>query len=152
MLTAGGAIIGLVVGTDVRLWAAAALLATLGLVEVTGRAGRLPQNRRLVPQTILAADGVTGPLQFGFEMGTGLRTYAPSALPLAVVVLALLWSPTAAEGLAVGIGFGLGRSLVLPARRRDPDEWDRRLSEAKRAIALTLALPFGLVAVGLLAG
>lgn len=139
-------------GTDLRLWAAAALLVTLGLVEVSGRAGRLPQNRRLVPQTILAADGVTGPLQFGFEMGTGLRTYAPSALPLAVVVLALLWSPTAAEGLAVGIGFGLGRSLVLPARRRDPDEWDRRLSEAKRAITLTLAVPFGFVAAGLLAG
>jgi hypothetical protein len=140
------------VGADLRLWAAVALLAALGFVEITGRANRLPQNRRLVPQTILAADGVTGPLQFGFEMGTGLRTYAPSALPLAAVVMALLWAPAAIEGLAVGVGFGLGRSLVLPGRRGDPDGWDRRFVDAKRPIAVVLAVAFGVVAAQLLRG
>jgi hypothetical protein len=144
--------LGLVVGTDVRLWTAAAALVALGLVELTGRADLLPQNRRLVPQTILASDSVTGPLQFGFEMGTGLRTFAPSALPWALVVLALLWAPMAADWLAIGLGFGLGRSLVLPARRRHPDDWDRRLSHAKRPIAIILATPFGLIAAALLRG
>lgn len=151
-LTAGGALVAVAVPAGVRLWSAVALLAALGAMEVAGLANRLPQNRRLVPQTILAADSVAGPLQFGLEMGTGLRTYAPSALPFALVFVALLWSPSAAEGLAVGVGFGLGRSLVLPARRGDPDGWDERMAAGKRPIALVLTGGFGLVVAGLFSG
>jgi len=98
----------------------------------------------------LAADNVSGPLQFGFEMGTGLRTFAPSALPLGIVVMALLWSPNAAEGLAVGMGFGFGRFLAIPARRGDPERWDRRISEAKRPTRLILVTAFALIVAELL--
>lgn len=150
LLTAVGALIGVALPTDIRLWAAVALLSVLGVVELAGLADRLPQNRRLVPQTILAADTLSGPVQFGFEMGTGVRTYSVSALPLGVVVMALLSSPNIVEGLVMGLGFAAGRSLVHPARRADPERWDRRVFAARRPLAFILAAAFGLVAAQLL--
>jgi len=125
-------------------------LVTLGAFEVSGQAYRLPQNRRLVPQTIVASDAVGGPLQFGFEMGTGMRTFAPSALPLGAVAIALLWSPSAVEGLALGLGFASGRALAIPARRVDPERWDRRVAGAKLATRLILGAAFALVVAPLL--
>lgn len=149
-LTAVGAVVGVAVPSPVRLALAVASLAVLALFELAGRASRLPQNRRLVPQTILASDAVAGPLQFGFEMGTGLRTFAPSALPLATVVLLLLWSPNALEGIAAGTGFGVGRALAIPARRTDPERWDRRMSEAKAPVRVVLVGAFAAIVVQLL--
>jgi len=40
----------------------------------------VPQNARLVPEDVQHLRE-WGALQFGFEMGTGMRTYSPSALP-----------------------------------------------------------------------
>lgn len=151
-LTAAGALIGVAVPWGARLVVGVGVLVALGLVELAGRAGRLPQNRRLVPQTILASDNLVGPLQFGFEMGTGMRTFVPSALPLALVAMALLFSPDALAGLAMGAGFGAGRALAIPARRRDPEAWDRRMSSAagKAMVRLCLGTSFALTVVGLL--
>lgn len=151
-LTAVGAILGVVVPLGVRLGVAVVLLGVLAVFELMGRADRLPQNRRLVPPTIMAADADAGPLQFGFEMGTGLRTFAPSALPLATVVVALLWAPGGLEWLALTLGFGLGRSLAIPARRVEPERWDRRMAAAKKPMRLLLTLPFAFVVMGLLRG
>jgi hypothetical protein len=149
-LTAMGAVIGVGIPSPVRSALGFGVLVAIGGLEIAGHADRLPQDRRLVPQTILAADTVTGPLQFGFEMGTGVRTFAPSALPLGLAVIALLWSPNAVEGLAMGAGFALGRALAIPARRPEPEQWDRRMSEAKSAIRLILIAAYALILVEIL--
>ena len=66
----------------------------------------VPENARLVPEEVQHR-AHWGALQFGFEMGTGMRTYSPSALPhlaLAAVVLVvpLPLAPAVAAGFAVG--------------------------------------------------
>ncbi len=100
----------------VAIAAAAVAAREVGLVDFA-----LPQNGRQVPQWMTTIAGY-GALQFGFEMGTGLRTYIPTGLPhlLAITVL-LIASPTA--GLLAGLGFGLGRvaMLVNVTTAADPD-------------------------------
>ena len=114
--------------------------------ELTGRAGALPQARRLVPQTILRTSRVAGPLQFGFEMGTGVRTFMPSALPFALVSLLLFQAESLLLCALAGVAFGLGRALVRPARSRDPLQWDRRLRGARRTFSGVLTGGFVVLA------
>lgn len=86
---------------------------------------RLPENRRLVPDTVFRLGRHLGPLQFGLEMGTGARTYLPSGLPyVAAIAVALTASVPAA--LCAGAGFGLGRALMTTANLRYDSEngWD----------------------------
>ena len=71
----------------------------------------VPQNARLVPQFVTRVP-FWGAVQFGAEMGTGMRTYSPTGLPhimVAAIVLCASWS----EALAAGVGFALGRTLML---------------------------------------
>lgn len=82
--------------------------------EVLGLGPRLPQTRRLVPERV-ALDGHSGLFQFGFEMGTGVRTFVTSSTPYAVAGIAAL-SGSLLYGLLVGLGFGLGRAVVIPVR------------------------------------
>lgn len=96
--------------------AAVALLAReFGLLRFP-----LPQNARQVPQFVTRVP-FWGSLQFGTEMGTGVRTYSPTGLPhlIAMAVLLLASWP---EALTAGVGFALGRSLMtlgfLAARDR----------------------------------
>ncbi|CUR62560.1 membrane hypothetical protein [metagenome] len=56
-----------------------------------------------------------GALQFGFEMGTGLRTFMTSVLPHAIALCALFFLPTA-DAVLAGFGFGAGRAAVPLAR------------------------------------
>lgn len=98
----------------------------------------------------MAASSVSGPLKFGFEMGTGVRTYVTSVLPWALVGLILLLAPGLTGGVFIGVGFGAGRALVLAARKADPHVWDQRMGEAKRGFVLVIALAFCLIAVRLL--
>jgi hypothetical protein len=82
------------------------LARELGLVRL-----RVPENARLVPEDVQHR-AHWGALQFGFEMGTGMRTYSPSALPhlaLAAVVLVVPF-PVA---FALASGFAAGR-LAMP--------------------------------------
>lgn len=95
----------------------------------------LPQNARLVPATVFRHGRFFGPLQFGLEMGTGLRTYVTSGLPYVLLPLvALLASPVAA--LVAGMGFGLGRSLMTSSNLRfsDDNSWDLEFSSYQRPI------------------
>ncbi len=88
----------------------------LAAVAVLGReAGlwrfRVPENARLVPEDVQHLQE-WGALQFGFEMGTGVRTYSPSALPhLALAAIVLVVPFPAAFALAAG--FAAGR-LAMP--------------------------------------
>jgi hypothetical protein len=128
------------------LLAAAVLLRELGLIRLP-----VPENARLVPEHVLHRGRALGGLQFGFEMGTGMRTYSPSALPhlvLAAVVLALPWQ----GALAAGAGFALARWIMAAASIGHSDDgswselWKRngRLLAAGTAIAAIGSLTWGL--------
>lgn len=107
--------------------AVAILLAGHGFLGV-----HLPQRRHQIPRTVFDRSPERAAARFGYELGTGLRTYLPSAAPhvlvAGIVVLGLpLWA-----ALALGAGFGAGRGL-LPTQRAlapDPSRWDARLDLA----------------------
>lgn len=99
----------------------------------------LPQNARQVPQEVLTGQVARGSLQFGFEMGTGVRTYVSSTVPYVLVAALLLTAPGIAAALAAGLGFGFGRA-VMPLSRylsRDGERWDADLHAHLRTIKLT---------------
>lgn len=127
--------------------------AVVALREVGALSFGLPQNARLVPESVLRHGRFWGPFEFGLEMGTGVRTYVTSGLAYVVVpVLALLagWAPA----LLAGVGFGLGRTVMtVSALRYGRDaEWDRAFDRHARPIhgillsAFAAALAVALVA------
>ncbi|GIH98411.1 hypothetical protein [Planobispora takensis] len=71
----------------------------------------LLQNARLVPQFV-ALTPFWGSVQFGMEMGTGMRTYSPTGLPH-ITALCLLLLGSWSDALMAGAGFALGRALML---------------------------------------
>lgn len=75
-----------------------------------------PQNARQVPSWV-----TEGPPShffiFGVEMGTGTRTFAPTALPH-LLALTVLVAPTVAVAGGAALGFATGRSLAVPLYRR----------------------------------
>lgn len=89
----------------------------------------LPQNARQVPQHVTMM-GVPGAVQFGTEMGTGMRTFSPTGLPhlLAVAILLLASWPHA---ILAGLGFAAGRALMVLSFVRSHDH-----HTADRAFAL----------------
>ncbi|MFI2781320.1 hypothetical protein [Streptomyces sp. ALB3] len=110
------------------------LVVTVALLAALRDAGRmplrLPQNARQIPQDVLRRHLARGALQFGFELGTGVRTYVSASAPYALVVAVLLSGGSYAPALAAGLGFGAGRALT-PALRRlsgDGERWDGRLA------------------------
>ncbi|HEX8346362.1 MAG TPA: hypothetical protein VF657_16710, partial [Actinoplanes sp.] len=66
------------------------VLGAVVLRELDVLSFTLPENRRLVPETVLRFGRHLGPLQFGLEMGTGARTFLPSGLPYVGAVAVLL--------------------------------------------------------------
>ena len=101
----------------------------------------LPQIARLVAETVVRHGRFGGPFEFGLEMGTGVRTYVTSGLPYVLgPLVALLASWPAA--CAVGVGFGLGRTLMTLSALRFGREaqWDLafdRYGAAIRPLLLT---------------
>jgi len=139
-------------------WAAVAAALGAVLLRETGLwSFRLPENRRLVPDTVFRLGRHLGPLQFGFEMGTGARTYLPSGLPyVAAIAVALTASLPAA--LCAGAGFGLGRALMTTANLRYDGEsgwdgeWRAHGRELKLLTGAAFAGPLAAVAVTVLSG
>ncbi len=116
----GGFSAGLVVAVAAVLlgWlpdSIALLLAVSGSLygaaaDLTGHRIWFPGARRQVPQSV-PHRGVPGFIQFGFEMGTGMRTYMPVALPVVVAfAMAVLGFPRA--GLLGGLAFGVARGTL----------------------------------------
>jgi hypothetical protein len=124
-----------------------ALVVILG-AELIGRPLKLPQNGRAVPQTIIPEAKVQGALQFGFEMGTGVRTFMPTSLPHALVV-AVLAVGGLVPGLLAGLGFGLGRSwmTLLRSYSGSPEIWDSQLRMSLRRVGQLTAVCFTALAV-----
>ncbi|MGI9001780.1 MAG: hypothetical protein ACR2GH_08925 [Pseudonocardia sp.] len=100
----------------------------------------VPQNARLVPEGV-AQLREWGALQFGFEMGTGMRTYSPSALPhLALVAIVLVVPFPAAFVLAAGFAAGrLAMPLLSNAWSTD-GAWTQLWSRSERVVRPLLAL------------
>ena len=100
----------------------------------------VPENARLVPERVQHLRQ-WGALQFGFEMGTGMRTYSPSALPhlaLLAVVLVVPFGPA----FAVAAGFAAGR-LAMPLLSNawsDDGDWTAVWSRSEPVVRPVLAL------------
>lgn len=110
----------------VRYWIVVAV-AVLGVLRDAGVVRvPLPQNARQVPQTVLTGDVATGSLRFGFEMGTGVRTYVSSTVPYVLVAALVLTAPGIVTAIAAGAGFGIGRALTPTVRyaAHDGETWD----------------------------
>ncbi|MEU2429178.1 hypothetical protein ABZ611_06590 [Streptomyces sp. NPDC007861] len=110
------------------------LIVAAALLAVGRDAGRLtlrlPQNARQIPQDVLRRHLMRGAVQFGFELGTGVRTYLSATAPYVMAVAVLLSGGSYLPALAAGLGFGAGRALT-PALRRlsgNGERWDARLA------------------------
>jgi hypothetical protein len=90
----------------------------------------LPENKRLVPQSVFQHRPIRAATQFGLELGTGMRTYLPSAMPYVVAVAILTHAASFAPAVLAGVGFGVGRAVMpwlrFAARRRA--SWDATLA------------------------
>ena len=91
------------------------LLREIGVVTFP-----IPQNARLVPQFVTRVP-FWGALQFGAEMGTGMRTYSPTGLPHIVAVAVLLLASWPEAALA-GAGFAVGRAVMVVSFLVAPDK------------------------------
>ncbi|HEY0699714.1 MAG TPA: hypothetical protein VGD43_18105 [Micromonospora sp.] len=162
-LIAGGLLSGLVLGLLSGLsaplpapwrYAAMVALAVLGLLRELGLVPiRLPQNARQVPQDVLQRSLRRGALQFGFELGTGVRTYVSASAPYVLAAALLLGGQQLGVAALAGVGFGVGRAFTPLARRAsgDGDRWDAGLRSRLRTITVAggavLVAAFGLLAL-----
>lgn len=129
---------------------AAALLAAL---RDAGKLSlRLPQNARQIPQDVLRRHLARGALQFGFELGTGVRTYVSASAPYAMAVAVLLSGGSWAPALAAGLGFGAGRALTPSLRRLsgDGERWDDLLARRLSGMTVVCSALIGAAACAVL--
>jgi hypothetical protein len=117
----------------------AAALAVAGR-EVGWWRFRVPENPRLVTERVQHL-GEWGALQFGFEMGTGMRTYSPSALPHLALLAILLVVPFPA-GFVVAAGFATGRFAMplLSNAWSDDGSWTELWARSEPVVRPLLAL------------
>ena len=133
----------------------AGLVAAVTLFVLAGELGlhrvRLPHRRAQVPAAVIGSGPDAGALQFGFELGSGVRTHMPSNLPYVPLVAVLLVGSWAAA-LPAGLGFGLGRAVMALGRHhsRDPAWWDAQWQHYERGLRVALALAAGLLVAGVL--
>lgn len=131
----------------VAAFAVAAILRDMGVVSFW-----LPQNARQVPQEVFAFGRSRGALQFGYEMGTGVRTYVTSAAPFVVLVGVILLADGGLVAVVAGVGFGLGRAVMPFARylSEHRHSWDAQLKSQLRWIvpASTFICSIGVLAAG----
>jgi len=147
-LVAGGLLSGLVLGLASGLFAplpsawrhgAIGLVALLGLLRETGAVRfPLPQNTRQVPQHVLQRNLLQGATQFGFELGTGVRTFVSSSAPYVLAVAVLLAGQRLHIAILAGLGFGGGRAATPLVRYASGAvaDWDTRLGARLRVITV----------------
>ncbi|MFI6315967.1 hypothetical protein ACIBG8_00525 [Nonomuraea sp. NPDC050556] len=71
----------------------------------------LLQNARLVPQFVTRIP-FWGAVQFGAEMGTGMRTYSPTGLPH-IMAISIIFLASWQEALLAGAGFAAARAMMI---------------------------------------
>lgn len=119
------------------LIACVALLRDFGVVRFA-----LPQNKRQVPQTVFREGPLRAALQFGFELGTGLRTYLPTTAPYISAFAVWLLTPDFVAAVFAGLCFGLGRAAraLLRYLSSDVEEWDRLMARRLDLIVHTSSI------------
>jgi hypothetical protein len=102
----------------------------------------LPQNRRQVPQEIFSRGAQLSALQFGFELGTGVRTYLTSVAPYIVASGVMLTSYDLRAAISAGLGFGVGRAgtVILRYFAISQPEWDILLSKSISLVSLVASV------------
>jgi hypothetical protein len=97
---------------------------------------RLPANHRQVPQEIFDKGPYWSALQFGLELGMGVRTYLPSAIPYLLVAAIVFLQAPLHVALVAGASFGLGRAAMALCRTasQDSGSWDLSLRDRLRVI------------------
>ena len=133
-----GLTVDLVLPETLRTVLAVPVIAVLSVIELGGRGDRLPQNRRVVPQSIYLKGRRTGALQFGFELGTGVRTYITNSLPWIAVATAIFQTHGLSEPFLLSVGFSIGRALTVPAIRlgSGSNSWANQVDTHPRRFAL----------------
>jgi hypothetical protein len=106
-------------------------ILTVGVLGVAREAGwvriPMPQNARQIPQEVLRYRVRRGALQFGFELGTGVRTFVSASAPYVVALGLLLAHQGPVTTILTGTGFGVGRAVTATVRYASRhDEWDDR--------------------------
>lgn len=132
----------------VVVWYAVIIVREVGIVSFG-----LPQNARLVPESVFRHGRFWGPFEFGLEMGTGVRTYVTSGLPYVLVPMIALfagWLPA----LVGGLGFGLGRTIMTATSLRysRDGEWDLAFDRSAPVIRLVLLTAFTVAMAAVLLG
>jgi hypothetical protein len=74
----------------------------------------VPQNARQISQELFTRHPVRAAAQFGFELGTGVRTYVTNTLAFVPALWILLLRPSYLGAVVLSLGFGIARG-VLPA-------------------------------------
>ncbi|MFA1538644.1 hypothetical protein [Actinomadura monticuli] len=117
--------------------AAAGVAREVGLIRLP-----LPQNARQIPPDVLQTHLRRGTLQFGFELGTGVRTYVPATAPYVLALALLLARGSLPIAVLTGAAFGAGRALSAALTYLARDEYRdtavaARMPAIKTATALT---------------
>lgn len=109
----------------------------------------MPEARRQVPRQIFHRSYGPAALQFGFEMGTGVRTYLSAGAPYLLALSLLFSSVPASIAVASGAAFGLGRLLTPVARQSSTqgETWDLTLARQSNGLAVWACLLCGLLLI-----
>ena len=123
------------------------LLADFKVVRLS-----LPDPNRQVPRSIFERGRHFAAIQFGFELGSGVRTYISAGSPYLLALALLLLSPSYGVSMLAGACFGLGRALIvgLRWRVRRTDGWGCLLSERLRWLPSVSALLAAVILAGLI--
>lgn len=105
---------------------------------------QLPEARRQIPAEVFGGSLARGAYRFGFELATGVRTYAPSAAPYVLLLAVLLLRPELGTALLMGTGFAVGRAAPLAARLVRGRATTRRIDAVSRTPATVIVLIGGL--------
>lgn len=121
------------------------LLAAIALGAVARDAGwisvRLPQAARQIPREVLQRGPVAGALQFGFELGTCVRTFMTGSAPYVVAAAILLLQPDPVHVVAAAAGVGVGRTLpVLQAIGADRERLFVGMTAVQRGLTVATAV------------
>ena len=110
---------GAILLKPIPFWTRFRVLVAVGVTVVLRDLGvltlELPQNKRLVPIEVLNRPEYAAAMQFGFEMGTGVRTYLNASAPYALAAFLLLAHTSGLDVLVAAVGFAAGRWAMLLA-------------------------------------
>lgn len=114
----------------------------------------MPENGRQVPQSVFYRGRRAAAFQFGFQLGTGVRTYLTSSGPYILAVAMLLVVDNLALDAACGVAFGLGRFLLPLARYRSwsGSAYDSLVARRGAALFPAASVLCGVMSTGLAVG